>query len=79
MLIFSLDEMPNLSRGRGVILQRYRNGQLNDIQVFNSSEGLTWRKGKGRRNESNLNNWDGKRGQSGRLAPKGFPRSNKFN
>jgi topoisomerase-4 subunit A len=78
LVIFSVEEVPAMSRGRGVILQKYLQGNLSDIVVFNYSEGLQWKYGNGVRTETNLDRWKGKRGQSGRLAPNGFPRNNKF-
>ena len=79
LLIFPIQYIPILSRGRGVILQRYKEGSLSDIQVFREKEGLFWRSGSGIRREKKLESWHGKRGQSGRLVPKGFPKRNKFN
>ena len=79
LLIFPLSEVPEMTRGRGVLLQRYRDGGLSDAKVFALAEGLTWAQGAGRtRTESEIADWVGKRGAAGRLAPKGFPRSNKF-
>ena len=79
LLIFPLEELPEMTRGRGVILQRYKDGGLSDIKTFFLEDGLTWSAGAGRvRTETDLAAWIGKRGQSGRLPPTGFPRSNKF-
>jgi topoisomerase-4 subunit A len=79
LLLFSLDEMPEMTRGRGVILQKYKDGGLSDAKTFNRKEGLTWAAGAGRtRTETDLRDWVGKRAQAGRLPPNGFPRSNKF-
>jgi topoisomerase-4 subunit A len=79
LLIFPLEELPEMTRGRGVILQRYKDGGLSDIKTFFLEDGLTWSAGAGRvRTETDLVAWIGKRGQSGRLPPTGFPRSNKF-
>ena len=79
LLLFSLDEMPEMTRGRGVILQKYKDGGLSDAKTFNRKEGLTWAAGAGRtRTETDLRDWIGKRAQAGRLPPNGFPRSNKF-
>ncbi|MGH6982212.1 MAG: hypothetical protein ACREFC_13480, partial [Stellaceae bacterium] len=67
------------TRGRGVILQRYHEGGLADIKVFRKAEGLSWRQGESRtRTETELGPWEGTRAQAGRLAPPGFPKSNKF-
>jgi topoisomerase-4 subunit A len=79
MLIVKLDEIPLMTRGRGVILQRYRAGGLADAKVFRLAEGLSWRQGENRtRTEMNLSPWLGSRGAAGRLVPSGFPRSNRF-
>jgi topoisomerase-4 subunit A len=79
LLLFPLDELPEMTRGRGVILQRYKDGGLSDIKSFVYKEGLTWRQGDQRqRTETDLKDWRGTRGQSGRLPPQGFTRSNKF-
>ena len=81
MLAFPLEEVGEMTRGKGTILQRYRDGQLSDVRVFFKSDGLTWLDGAGRTFTlpwSDLRDWVGSRAQAGRLAPKGFPRSNKF-
>jgi len=80
MLVFALDEVPEMSRGRGVILQRFKDGGLADVTVFDSASGLSWRAGGGRtRTETDLATWTGKRGGAGKLPPTGFPRPAKFN
>ncbi len=78
LLIFEAGELPEMTRGRGVILQRYRDGGLSDAIVFNREDGLRWRSGERTRTEMELRDWVGKRAQSGRLPPKGFPRNNRF-
>ncbi len=79
LLLFPLSELPEMTRGRGVILQRYRDGGLKDIKTFTMAEGLTWQAGAGRtRTETELTAWIGKRGAAGRLPPHGFPKSNRF-
>ncbi|MDX1711581.1 MAG: DNA topoisomerase IV subunit A [Rhodovibrionaceae bacterium] len=79
LLVFALDEVPEMARGRGVILQRYRDGGLSDLKVFTLADGLSWTAGAGRtRTEHDLTAWLGKRGQAGRMPPNGFPKSNKF-
>ena len=79
LLIFPLEELPEMTRGRGVILQKYKDGGLSDIKTFALDDGLTWSAGAGRiRTETKLAPWLGKRAQAGRLPPKGFPKSNKF-
>ena len=68
-----------MTRGRGVILQRHRAGALADAKVFSSAEGLSWRQGENRtRTEFDLTPWRGARGAAGRAVPQGFPRSNRF-
>lgn len=80
MLVFPLEEIPLMTKGRGVILQRYREGQLSDVKAFRIEEGLSWPAGRDRtRTETDLRAWLGKRGVQGRTVPNGFPRSNKFN
>ncbi len=78
LLIFPLSELPEMTRGRGVIMQRYAEGGLSDIAVFDLADGLSWRSGQRTRREAALDRWIGKRGQVGRIVPKGFPRSNRF-
>ena len=78
LLLFSLDEVPEMTRGRGVILQRYKDGGLGDIKTFIKSEGLSWKTGDKTRLETDIVPWEGRRSQSGRLPPRGFSRSNKF-
>ncbi len=79
LLVFPLEELPEMSRGRGVILQKYKDGGLSDIKTFTLGEGLAWSAGAGRtRTETKLTAWIGKRAQAGRLPPNGFPKSIKF-
>jgi topoisomerase IV subunit A len=81
MLVFALSELPELARGQGVTLQRYRDGGLSDAIAFPLSEGLSWPLGgeTGRvRTEIDLAPWRAARGAAGRLPPIGFPRSNRF-
>ena len=78
LIIFSLDELPEMTRGRGVKLQSYKDGGLADAKAFTLKDGLTWKSGDRTRTETDLLAWVGKRAQAGRLAPKGFPRSNNF-
>jgi topoisomerase-4 subunit A len=78
LIIFPLDELPEMTRGRGVKLQSYKDGGLSDAKTFVLDEGLTWKSGDRTRTETDLLAWVGKRAQAGRLAPKGFPRSNNF-
>ncbi len=79
LLILPLDELSEMSRGRGNIIQRYKDGGLSDITTFNQAKGLSWTLGSGKtRTETQLMDWMGKRGGAGRLPPKGFPKSGKF-
>lgn len=78
LLIFKLDEVPEMARGRGVILQKYNGGELSDVKCFVRKEGLTWKSGDRERTETDLRGWVGARAQAGKLPPNGFARSNKF-
>jgi topoisomerase-4 subunit A len=81
LLVFKLDELPELGRGSGVQLQRYRDGGLSDAMAFVVADGISWPLGgeSGRvRSETDLTPWRAIRGASGRIAPNGFPRSNRF-
>ena len=81
LLIYPVSEIPEMTRGRGVILQKYRQGGLSDLMLFNLEDGLSWTMGgsEGRtRTVTELTEWIGKRAGAGRLPPNGFPRSNKF-
>ncbi len=79
LLLFPIAQVPDMTRGRGVRLQRYREGSLSDLKVFNRAEGLTWEDTSGRTwTVTELLDWQAERASSGRLPPKGFPRNNKF-
>ncbi|MBN8984525.1 MAG: DNA topoisomerase IV subunit A, partial [Rhizobiales bacterium] len=81
LLIFPLDQVPEMARGRGVRLQKYKDGGLSDVTVFTAKEGLKWRDSAGREFSATmkeLSEWRGTRADAGRLPPKGFPKSNKF-
>jgi len=81
MLVFRLEELPEMGRGSGVQLQRYRDGGVADVVPLRFADGLSWSMGgdSGRtRTEADLTPWRGIRGASGRMAPNGFPRSNRF-
>jgi topoisomerase-4 subunit A len=81
MVVFPLDQVPEMARGRGVRLQRYKDGGLSDVTTFVAKEGLTWRDSAGREFSATwreLAEWRGARADAGRLAPKGFPKSNRF-
>jgi len=78
LLVFPLDQIPEMARGAGVILQRYKDGGLADARVFRRAEGLTWRSGERTRTEMDLRTWLGERGQAGHMPPNGFPRTPSF-
>jgi topoisomerase-4 subunit A len=79
LLLFPLKELPEMPRGKGVRLQRYKEGGLADAKIFKKKEGLTWTDGAGRTfTVAELRDWWGARAQAGRLPPKGFPKSNSF-
>jgi topoisomerase-4 subunit A len=81
MLVFPLEEVNEMARGKGVRLQRYKDGGLSDVRVFKKADGLAWLDAAGRvftLPMSELRDWVGQRAQAGRLAPRGFPKSNKF-
>ncbi|MBE7636891.1 DNA topoisomerase IV subunit A [Sneathiella sp. P13V-1] len=75
---FALEEVSEMTRGRGVTLQRYKDGGLSDITTFVKEEGLSWKSGERTRTETDLTGWYTRRGNAGRLAPRGFSRNNKF-
>ena len=81
MVVFPLEQVPEMARGRGVRLQRYRDGGLSDVKTFEAEQGLSWTDAAGRAFSLTLKelaDWRGNRADAGRLAPKGFPRSNTF-
>ena len=78
LLVFPLDQIPEMTRGSGVALQKYRDGGLSDVKTFTAAEGLTWKAGERTRTETDLTTWLGKRGAAGRMPPTGFPRTNRF-
>ena len=79
LLLFPIDQMPQMTRGRGAILQKYKGEMLGDIISFNSGDGLSWEMRGGKtRTETDLTSWIGKRGHVGRIPPHGFPSNNKF-
>ena len=78
LLVFPLAQVPELARGAGVMLQKYRDGGMRDAKVFRLADGLTWKLGEKTRTETGLRDWLGDRGQAGRLPPNGFPKSGKF-
>jgi topoisomerase-4 subunit A len=80
VLVFAISELPEMGRGKGVRLQKYKDGGLSGVTSFVLAEGLSWKDPAGRtRTETNLDEWIGKRASAGRMAPRGFPRDNRFN
>ena len=79
MLVFPLTELPEMARGKGVRLQKFKDGGMSDAICLTLAEGLSWPMGGGKtRTESDLTEWLGKRASAGRMAPRGFPRNNTF-
>jgi len=81
MLVFPLVQLPEMTRGKGVRLQRYKDGGISDVKCFAIDQGLTWEDSAGRvftKTKDELVEWLGDRASAGRLVPKGFPRSGKF-
>ncbi|MGA9410484.1 MAG: DNA topoisomerase IV subunit A [Roseobacter sp.] len=79
VLVFPLEDLPEMGRGKGVRLQKYKDGGLSDAATFTLAEGLSWLDPAGRtRTETELAEWTGKRASAGRMAPRGFPRDNTF-
>jgi topoisomerase-4 subunit A len=79
LLIFKLSELPEMTRGKGVRMQKFKDGGLSDARTFRLKEGLTWIDSSGRNfTVTELKDWLGERAQAGRLPPKGFPKNNRF-
>ncbi len=78
LLIFPLAEVPEMPKGAGVLLQKYKDGGMADVKVFTLSQGLTWKLGQNTRTETKLTEWRATRATAGRLPPNGFPKSGKF-
>jgi topoisomerase-4 subunit A len=79
MLVFPLTELPEMARGKGVRLQKYKDGGLSDVTTVSYAAGLSWKESGGRtRSEPDLAEWLGARATAGRMAPRGFPRDNRF-
>jgi topoisomerase-4 subunit A len=82
LLVFPLSQVPEMTRGKGVRLQKYKDGGVLDMRTFKLAEGLSWSDSAGRvfvKSKEQLAEWIGDRATAGRMAPKGFPRSGKFN
>ncbi len=78
MLVFPLEQVPEMAKGKGVILQKFKEGRLGDARSFNRKAGLTYRSGQEEVAVGNINPWIGERAQAGKLPPNGFPKSGKF-
>ncbi len=79
LLVFPLAELPEMAKGKGVRLQKYKDGGLSDATTYQKATGLTWKDPAGRtRAEPDMSEWEAARATAGRMAPRGFPRNNKF-
>ena len=78
LLVFDINEIPVMKKGKGVTLQKYQNAMLGDLKLFNSQEGLSWKLGNKIRVEKDLITWKGKRSGAGKIPPVGFPKNNQF-
>ncbi|MGP3699263.1 DNA topoisomerase IV subunit A [Rhodobacter sp. NSM] len=79
LLVFPLSELPEMAKGKGVRLQKYKDGGLSDAITFDLAKGLSWKDPAGRtRTEADLAEWTGARAGAGKMAPRGFPRDNRF-
>lgn len=78
MLVFKAEEIPTMARGHGVLLQKYKDGRISDIQIFNGDYGFCYNRAGGISIEKELITWLGHRAQVGKLVPFGFPKNNKF-
>ena len=78
LLVFPLSELPLLSRGKGVLLQKYKDASLSDLKVFAAADGLTWKQGERVFRVPDLTGWLDKRAGPGKMPPNGFPKLNKF-
>jgi topoisomerase-4 subunit A len=81
LLVFPLNQVPEMARGKGVRLQKYKDGNVSDAKIFFLKDGLSWKDPAGRSfvvGKSDLKEWIGARADAGRLPPRGFPKSNKF-
>jgi topoisomerase-4 subunit A len=78
LLIFSLHEIPEMKKGQGVLLQKFKDGNLSDIKTFQASAGLSWNSGNKVKLEKEIAEWKSIRGGRGKIPPAGFPKNNKF-
>jgi topoisomerase-4 subunit A len=78
LLVFGIDEIPEMKKGQGVTLQKFTDAKMTAIKTFNSLDGLSWSHGDRTRLEVNTIPWQGRRGSVGKIPPSGFPKNNKF-
>jgi topoisomerase-4 subunit A len=78
LLVFPLSEVPEMARGRGVILQKHKDGAVVDVKIIRIADGISWPQGGRTRTENDLRPWLGARASAGRMAPNGFPKNNRF-
>lgn len=78
LLVFKAEEIPTMARGHGVLLQKYKDGTISDIQIFNGEDGFSYNRAGGISTEKDLIAWLGHRAQIGKVVPFGFPKTNKF-
>ncbi|MFN4277909.1 MAG: DNA topoisomerase IV subunit A [Ferrovibrio sp.] len=79
LLLFPLNELPEMTKGRGITLQKYKDGGLSDAKTFTLKQGLTWTDSSGRtKTETDLKEYRGDRAQAGRIVPRGFNKNNRF-
>jgi topoisomerase IV subunit A len=78
LLVFPLEQVPEMTRGQGVLLQRYRDGGLRDAKVFRLADGLSWPQGERTRTEMDLREWLGERAGAGKMPPRGFPKTGRI-
>lgn len=78
LLVFKAEEIPTMARGHGVLLQKYKDGNISDIQIFKGEDGFSYNRAGGISTEKELIGWLGHRAQIGKVVPFGFPKNNKF-
>jgi topoisomerase IV subunit A len=78
LLVFPLEQLPSMGRGKGVQLQKYKDASLSDVKVFTAAEGMTWLSGGRTFRVTDLAPWRGNRADTGKMPPNGFPKSNRF-
>lgn len=78
LLVFKAEEIPTMARGHGVLLQKFKDGNISDIQIFKGEDGFSYNRAGGISTEKELIGWLGHRAQIGKVVPFGFPKNNKF-